>query len=464
MAVKTSVKTGKASEAATWSNGKAVEAGDDIVCANGFNVTWDTAEIPRSVIAESGATFTSVAGKSLKIGASTVREVKAGEVVHLKISSGATWSFTEKLIFQSTSATVGGIWMGGKSLGGKEMSLGESGHYKLEEAVTGEAASEVSVKNTATLETNGQEVAVGGFTAVNTPTVTLGASLVKLSKTSFTVWSMVAGATFSGASSTIELTDTSATFEKTFAGGGKTYGTAVFAGFAKITGANTFSTLKDNTKGAAAGKGLRFEKSVKQTITTFQTSGTEAEPALLESTEAGKPAELEINEQETTGFLHLKDMTVLKGVWYLPSGKDEGGNKIVKPTASFTVAFEKKPSAELNVTFTGKVTFAGTAALKQTQFATATGKAVFQGTTAGRQVQAAALTGRATFQGSATGGQMQGLTAQTQVRFAGTVSPTQRLLLAIKGAVRFAGRVTLLVPAAAKRIPGRFLVWFEEED
>lgn len=465
MAVKTSVKTGKATEAATWSNAKAVEAGDDIVLANGFNVTWDTLEKPRSLIAESGATMTSVAGKPLKLGASTVREVKAGEVVHLKISSGATWSFTESIDIASTSATTAGIWMGGKSLSSASLTLKESGKYKLEEAVTGPAGSGVMTAGTCTLETNGQEVAVGNMKVKTGTTCKLGVSLVKLSATSGEIWVCSSTATLAALESTIELTGTAALAIE-FEGGGKAYGTVAMPSFSKMTGANTFSTFRANSKGAAAGKGIQLPKTVKQIVTTLTTNGTEAEPALLESTEAGKPAELEITEQETTGFLHLKDVTVLKGVWYLPSGKDEGGNKIVKPTASFTVAFEAKPGGAISLSGSATMKMAGSVAVKAAAVvtgsaamidraaATAKAAAVPSGSSGMRMAAAGTVKAAASPAGSAAMRMAAAGTVRAAVSVAGSARSVASCTVTVKAAAAPVGKAAMRMASTATLVAG----------
>ncbi len=120
------------------------------------------------------------------------------------------------------------------------------------------------------LNTNGKALSCATFSLTGTATrsLILGASTVTLSGTG-TVWdaTITTGLTFSGASSTLAITNTSAT-GKTVAGGGLTYGNLTITGSSgtvTFTGTNTWATF---TSGASA---LAFTNA--QTATAFVLTG-----------------------------------------------------------------------------------------------------------------------------------------------------------------------------------------------
>lgn len=99
--------------------------------------------------------------------------------------------------------------------------------------------------------------------------------------------------------------------------------------------------------------GIRLTEGTTQTVTTLTCNGTEAEPARLTSTVAGKAATIKTAEVELTGYLRVKDITVSSGVLYLPHGTDLGGNTNIK--------FEAKPGEVLKVEGTTKLRLAAAA-------------------------------------------------------------------------------------------------------
>ena len=121
-----------------------------------------------------------------------------------------------------------------------------------------------------TLDANNQNVniGVGGFVSSNSNTRTLTMGSGTWSISAGTAWNTATttGLTFSGSSSTINITN----ILPTFAGGGLTYGTVNFTATgllgATITGANTFSTL---SFASLAATGIATATiSANQTITT----------------------------------------------------------------------------------------------------------------------------------------------------------------------------------------------------
>ena len=141
-----------------------------------------------------------------------------------------------------------------------------------------------------TFLTNNNTVTCASFTSSNsnTRTITLGTSTINLSGTG-TVWTTttITGLTFSGASSTINLTDTT-TSARAFTSGGLTYGTLNIGGTTgvsttTVSGVNTFNTLA-STKTVAH----TISFAANQTITNWNVpSGTAGNVVTINSSAAG---------------------------------------------------------------------------------------------------------------------------------------------------------------------------------
>ncbi len=153
-----------------------------------------------------------------------------------------TRTYTGTITFKAT-ATGKTIAFNGETMASPTVFDGVGGGWTLQDAWNNGSAT-ITLTNGA-LNTNGQTVTCGSFASnnSNTRSLTLGASAITCSATG-TPWNLATttGLTFSGASSTINLTGTSGTF----AGGGLTYGTLAMTGATggkAISGANTFATL-----------------------------------------------------------------------------------------------------------------------------------------------------------------------------------------------------------------------------
>ena len=196
------------------------------------------------------------------------------------------------------------------------------------------------------LDFNGKNFTGGGVasTGSTTRSVTCGTGTLDIGATS-TVWNFATttNLTFSCASATIIVSNTSAT-AKTFAGGGLTYGTVTFSGDnITVTGANTFATLNVNTAGRTTG--LLLTNGVTQTITaTFATNGTGGNLAKMWSSSAGSAATVSKSSGTVcVDFMSLKDSTATGGAtWYAGTGSSNvsgntGWNFLACPAASALV-------------------------------------------------------------------------------------------------------------------------------
>lgn len=122
-----------------------------------------------------------------------------------------------------------------------------------------------------TYTTQNFNISGSGFSSTNTNTrsITFGTSTLTFSGTSPINFATATGLTFSGASSTINL---SATAAKTFAGGGQTFGTVSSTGGTTnpliISGNNKFTTLTNSARTF-----LIFPANTTQEVTNFTYSG-----------------------------------------------------------------------------------------------------------------------------------------------------------------------------------------------
>jgi hypothetical protein len=123
--------------------------------------------------------------------------------------------------------------------------------------------------------------------AAGTLDMTSAASTVTLTGTG-TVWSMNASGTINPGTSTISLTDSSAS-AKTFAGAGKTYNNLTLAGGAgtgayTLSGDNTFATFADTGTGAHT---INFTASSTTTVTAFTIESATSSVITMQSTSGG---------------------------------------------------------------------------------------------------------------------------------------------------------------------------------
>lgn len=157
---------------------------------------------------------------------------------------------------------------------------------------------------------NNQSSSCGVIQSTGTATrgLTLGTSTVTLTSTG-TVWNMVAtGLTLSAASSTIIMTDVSAT-AKTFAGAGLTHGnltiTAGGTGSITFTGANSFGTITCT----GGSKSLILPASTTTTVANFNCTGTAGNLVALTSSSPGTQFTLSCPNIVSCDYLSVTDST-----------------------------------------------------------------------------------------------------------------------------------------------------------
>lgn len=388
MALKTAVKSGKATATATWNTATKVEAGDDLIVPNGFTVEWNSLVVARSLIVETGGGLSG--STEMTLGAATAQ----AENIALKFATGATITWIAQLSFSSTfTATAQTVSLGGHGLSAKVAFFGKA-KYKLLEPL--KVTAMLLTEESATLEANGNEIETRYCEILNTGTLIITNTVVKISgNAGGEGWHAEPTATVSASGSTIEFTDKAPSTEKQFNGGGKTYNTVTFPSSTKAESSNTFATLNANgstpteckatlatnmmtvTSGEAnvfAGAevtgtaipigttvvkkvstgvfelsanatemvavaetitiicpGVAVTKSTTQTVTVLASNGSAASPARIASTESGKAWTLKLpGNVETQGTVRVKDTTVTGGVLYVPNGVDLGGNTNVK--------------------------------------------------------------------------------------------------------------------------------------
>ncbi len=205
-------------------------ASDDVVLEAGSgNLTINAAAVCRSLDCTSGAgsyvgTLTHNAAVGLTIGDATAG---AGNVA-LRFSAGMTYtlgSTTSNVTYISTSATQQTISTAGKTLMGWTVNA-PGGSYLLSDANTTGASSTVTLTAGA-LDTNGQTCTWGIFNSVNSNvrTLTLGASSITITGTSWTI-ATATNATLNAGTSTITISG-SGTFN---AGTNLSYNNIVYNG------------------------------------------------------------------------------------------------------------------------------------------------------------------------------------------------------------------------------------------
>lgn len=165
----------------------------------------------------------------------------------LTLGSGINLTYSGVMNFSSTT-TGQTITTNGIVLPGPIIFNGVGGEWTLQDTIT--LTGSITVTN-GSFVANGQSISCSFFSSSNTNvrSVSLGASTITLTGTG-TVWIMTItnNLTFSAGTSTILLTDTSAS-AKQFNGGGQTFNIVRFTGTGTgsytITGSNTFATFSD---------------------------------------------------------------------------------------------------------------------------------------------------------------------------------------------------------------------------
>lgn len=191
----------------------------------------------------------------------------------------------------------------GKSLGSGITVSKPSGTFQHGDAYTSSVSSNAIIVQQGSYTTQNYNITVANFNSnySNTRSITFGTSVLTLSADSnvfqlgnIAIPASLSTLTFSGASSTINLSSTSA---KTFNGTNQTFGTLCSTGGTTnaltITGSNTFGTLTNT-----AYTYLKFTSGTTQTVTNFNYSGAAGNVVNWTSTTAGSRATI---KQSPTG-------------------------------------------------------------------------------------------------------------------------------------------------------------------
>lgn len=257
----------------------------------------------------------------LGIGTSTV----PASNVMLRFSSSMTHTPTSSTVFNfnGSNATTQTITTNGNSLPRCQFQ-GSSASYRFEDDVT--FTDQVSLSSS-TLNANGKNVTFpassdGTMTVSSGTLTTTGGTWTFPLTTTTTFWSRTGG-TVSMAGSTIALTASSLN-QRTFAGGGGTYGTLKYtvgsSGHLLVTGSSTFDTIW-----IGANNTIKLTSGTTQTITT----SLDLYGAYLISSSSGSAATL----SKTSGIIStdavgITDSTATGGATFYAgaTSSDNGGN------------------------------------------------------------------------------------------------------------------------------------------
>lgn len=220
------------------------------------------------------------------------------------------------------------------------------GTLTLQDALTCGSASNSNFSH-GTFNANGFNVSLAGALVTSyssTRTITMGSGTWTLSGTG-TTWnaSTTTGLTLNKDTSTIVVSNTSAT-AKTFIGGGLTYNNVTFSGDnITVTGANTFNTLAINNAGLA--NGLKLTNGVTQTVTNITTNGSAGNLAILQSTSAGSAATIsKASGTVSVDYMSIKDSTATGGATFYAGANSTNvsgntGWTFTAPPSGFSVAW-----------------------------------------------------------------------------------------------------------------------------
>jgi len=319
--------TGNWSTAAEWgtssggSGGRVPLPQDDVVFdANSFSAGSQTAtlDMPRAgkSIDWTGVTNTPAWAK-------TTTTTIYGSVTMV---SGMTNSGTTVFIFEGrgsfTLTSAGQAWSNPFSI---QM---VAGTLTLQDALTVNSSANTSLFN-GTFNANNFNVSVPVFiiTGSATRTLTMGSGTWTISGTA-TVWSAatITGLTFNKDTSTIVVSNTTAT-AKTFAGGGLIYNNVTFSGDnITVTGSNTFATMAVNNAGLT--NGLKLTDGTTQTVTGFTTNGSVGNLAKLLSTAGAAATISKSSGTVSIDYMSIEDSTATGGAtWYAGANSTNvGGN------------------------------------------------------------------------------------------------------------------------------------------
>lgn len=295
-----------------------------MVAAKPVNNIWISAGTGTVTLTTTACKDFSVLGFSGSLSSTGSNPAISG---NLTWDSGATVSIFSPTMSSTSSGKT--LTFNGGTFTGTITFNGVGGGWTLQDSFTngGSTSAGAFVLTAGSLDTNGKTIAASSFNSngATTRSLTLGASVISLSQNGGTPWSVAAtGLTFSGASSTINMNGTSATF----AGGSQTYGTVNLngTGTTVISGDNVFGTL--STAGSSI-QTFSFTAASTQTATTFNLSGDTAHLHTLQSSSAGSQWNLSKSSGAVTAtYLSLKDSNASGGATFTagPPATNRGNN------------------------------------------------------------------------------------------------------------------------------------------
>lgn len=228
----------------------------------------------------------------------------------MTLVSGMTLSYTGAITFASIAAGKT-ITTGTKSIGSTLTFNGVGGGWTLQDALTCTVAATLT---NGSLNLNNLNTSFLSFSSANANTrvLTMGSGTISLTGIG-TVWdtSTITGLTLTPNTSTIKLTNTSSS-TKTFSGGGKTFNniwiTGAGTGTYTIVGSNTFTDFKVDTPPHT----VNFTAGTRQTVTTWNVTGTAGNLITLQSTVTGTQWTLASTNILASDYISLQDSKGLK--------------------------------------------------------------------------------------------------------------------------------------------------------
>lgn len=264
----------------------------------------------------------------------------------LRFVAGMTYSCnattTSPISFISTSATQQTVDYAGKLVGSQTFD-GIGGSWILSSSMLQAATgTNVLTFNNGALDINGQTVTMNRVNSVSgtTRVFTLGASTITVDLGSANAWNLTSSnMTFSGASSTITLTGTTAAF----AGAGLTYGTVNLtgAGTASVTGSGSVFATFNRTSTAVKGDAFSITSNFTVTGTLTLAGNSSINRLLVQSSVLGTSRTItKTGATVTASNVDFEDITFTTGTTDLSAitggSGDCGGNSGITFTTAAT--------------------------------------------------------------------------------------------------------------------------------
>lgn len=245
--------------------------------------------------------------------------------------SGVASNGSPNLFFRGRSShtiTTSGVTASGWNI----QVVAPGGTYTLVDGLTSANAFSVGF---GTFDTAAQSFSVRDFTASGSATVTITNSTVTLTGTTQTTpWNVASGNTVNAGGSTIIFSSSASATARTFAGGGKTYGTLTYTvagstGSMTLTSSNTFATI--NFSDVTNARTLLFTAGTTTTISTgFNVNGTSGKLMTIGSVTAASHT-IAMPTGISCDFLSISRSTLTGNSAYAGANSTDGGNNSTAP-------------------------------------------------------------------------------------------------------------------------------------